>query len=630
MSDSRFDPYIEAEPGDPIRAEDWNNLQERIKQDIFGGELNADTVNGVGASQSAEPGKLLALNEEGKLPADITGDADTVDGKDADDFALRDHSHDGSTVYVKRLVRINPNGRIVIEHNLGEHPLVDLYELTDLDVPKTDQFPDGHRKIYIVYGQEDRKAARFFTSMDSEEYDWGDPIVDILEEEGVTYNDEMLFQSVLNSLWQKLSHKYNITHGLSRIIKEEIMTMTMGELERGSKLSQIYFVMRPKQYDCGPCSISEVIKIKETCKKTDEEVVGTFYPRIAVAHLSKNATEITNRSYIVPKFGKEDEFRECVENGRFRLVPLSWKRCGGTNIEDDPPEDGDEISVEVVTDVNLTPVVRGFETKTEALQGIPSVVTDVPTQNISVVSGLDVGTSTIKTFDGTLTKTGFPQVDLVTGLLTRDVNVVTNIKPQTQIVKVAEEPTRVSVNPEISSFVNSMKLRSTELNSALAKELFPNLQPSELERMNLVMKKEDVNTAELSHNISSLVTDIETSPVEVIALVESEEATIKVADDVTRQPFPPVADFVTDVPAQDVTVVTSAVPKKETIMVSGKPTIASFPGVPSIVTGVNAKSVDVVTSVDKTELKFKKECVKVEKQRKPFWVCLMVLLKKGC
>lgn len=49
------------------------------------------------ASETAEAGKLLYADENGKLPASITGDADTVDGKHASDFALDTHSHSAAT-----------------------------------------------------------------------------------------------------------------------------------------------------------------------------------------------------------------------------------------------------------------------------------------------------------------------------------------------------------------------------------------------------------------------------------------------------------------------------------------------------------------------------------------------------
>jgi hypothetical protein len=48
--------------------------------------LNADLLDGIHAATSATANKLLALNASAKLPASITGDADTVDGKHASDL----------------------------------------------------------------------------------------------------------------------------------------------------------------------------------------------------------------------------------------------------------------------------------------------------------------------------------------------------------------------------------------------------------------------------------------------------------------------------------------------------------------------------------------------------------------
>lgn len=42
---------------------------------------------------TAAPGKVLKLDSEGKLPASITGDADTLDGMHAADFAPVNHAH---------------------------------------------------------------------------------------------------------------------------------------------------------------------------------------------------------------------------------------------------------------------------------------------------------------------------------------------------------------------------------------------------------------------------------------------------------------------------------------------------------------------------------------------------------
>jgi microcystin-dependent protein/subtilisin-like proprotein convertase family protein len=60
--------------------------------------VDADTVDGIHASATAEADKLLALDTAAKLPADITGDADTVDGAHAADLAQAGHAHDADYV----------------------------------------------------------------------------------------------------------------------------------------------------------------------------------------------------------------------------------------------------------------------------------------------------------------------------------------------------------------------------------------------------------------------------------------------------------------------------------------------------------------------------------------------------
>lgn len=54
--------------------------------DATGIGLNADQVDGIHAAATAQANKLLPLNASGKLPASITGDADTLDGYHASDL----------------------------------------------------------------------------------------------------------------------------------------------------------------------------------------------------------------------------------------------------------------------------------------------------------------------------------------------------------------------------------------------------------------------------------------------------------------------------------------------------------------------------------------------------------------
>jgi hypothetical protein len=58
-------------------------------QEPIPGNGNADTVDGYHASNAPAPNTILVLNDEAKLPADITGNANTLDGHDSNDFLLR-------------------------------------------------------------------------------------------------------------------------------------------------------------------------------------------------------------------------------------------------------------------------------------------------------------------------------------------------------------------------------------------------------------------------------------------------------------------------------------------------------------------------------------------------------------
>ena len=51
----------------------------------------------IGQSLMAGDGKLLFMNADGKLPASITGDANTLDGHDSTYFAAASHSHSNAT-----------------------------------------------------------------------------------------------------------------------------------------------------------------------------------------------------------------------------------------------------------------------------------------------------------------------------------------------------------------------------------------------------------------------------------------------------------------------------------------------------------------------------------------------------
>jgi hypothetical protein len=81
--------------GEPAKISQWLSwITNRIK--AITGKANWYDTPDTALSDiviAAAPNKVLKLNADGKLPASITGDAQTLEGKTAADFAAADHQH---------------------------------------------------------------------------------------------------------------------------------------------------------------------------------------------------------------------------------------------------------------------------------------------------------------------------------------------------------------------------------------------------------------------------------------------------------------------------------------------------------------------------------------------------------
>ena len=129
-------PYIPHGPGDLITAEDWNEVQVLIKEDI--------------ASQVGEVETALEEFKEAPVDADTFGGKAPEEWKEDLDkrYAPLDHSHDGVRRYQRYFLELETKLSItlndgtaltilqpaVIEHGMGRHPVIQVYELLDLPI----------------------------------------------------------------------------------------------------------------------------------------------------------------------------------------------------------------------------------------------------------------------------------------------------------------------------------------------------------------------------------------------------------------------------------------------------------------------------------------------------------------
>ena len=86
----------------------WSGITN--KPTTIAGYGITDAVNTNIITDYAEAGKLLKLDEQGKLPTDITGDAKTLDGKRATDFVSTDNVSD--TPEAGKLLKLNGEGKL--------------------------------------------------------------------------------------------------------------------------------------------------------------------------------------------------------------------------------------------------------------------------------------------------------------------------------------------------------------------------------------------------------------------------------------------------------------------------------------------------------------------------------------
>ena len=101
-----------AEAGKLLKLDEQGKLPTDITGDAktLDGKRATDFVSTDNVSDTPEAGKLLKLNEEGKLPTDITGDAKTLDGKRATDFVSTDNVSD--TPEAGKLLKLNGEGKL--------------------------------------------------------------------------------------------------------------------------------------------------------------------------------------------------------------------------------------------------------------------------------------------------------------------------------------------------------------------------------------------------------------------------------------------------------------------------------------------------------------------------------------
>ncbi|HEY6188617.1 MAG TPA: hypothetical protein VIW80_13250 [Pyrinomonadaceae bacterium] len=142
---SNIEPYISHNPGDLWTAEDWNDVQKKIKQDI---------------------GDQIKVAVENKKTIEHADNADKLENQSLDELTqaiLEKVRQDlpKRTGYRSYFKRLTPNVEKIIEHNLGSFPLVDIYGLRPFtSVCSEDDLTIKNPKTFFYLYQDEEKTVR--------------------------------------------------------------------------------------------------------------------------------------------------------------------------------------------------------------------------------------------------------------------------------------------------------------------------------------------------------------------------------------------------------------------------------------------------------------------------------------
>lgn len=246
-------PYVEHHPGDLIAAETLNQVQMDIRDDI--------------SRQIA-----VAKDDIRHTGVDKAKDADMFDGSTQTDFvqsldtryAPKVHGHEGQTAYRRYIKEFDVDAgttRILLKHDLGGYPLVDIYELLPVAAPTTGT---GGKpcKLFFYYGAKDAEQFGLLIRVGKDRARLGIGFEELLRELAVAYNDNTVVEDVLNDLQEKLWENPNdeLTFCTSPWVDECCgERRTVGDLKRGGQWDDLRVALRPRKCgkgaDAGTCQV---------------------------------------------------------------------------------------------------------------------------------------------------------------------------------------------------------------------------------------------------------------------------------------------------------------------------------------------------------------------------------------
>lgn len=238
-------PYLERTPGDLITAEDWNDMQRRVRKDI--GDTTKKAVDQLTRVQAAGNSDKL----EGKSLSEVT---DEVIRR-----AVQEIRSESGYRQLFKVLRVGEDN--IIKHDLHLCPLADLYQLDYFQVvccEDKDTYP-AWTTFYLHHEGEDRVRyakgeQRGSLSIQPERGpEFKMPFRELLSRYKVQYDDETSLSDVENDFWQALfsdpndrfsDDQYCHSPWFDKCCREE---KTVGEAKRNGDWDDLFIQMRPRK-----------------------------------------------------------------------------------------------------------------------------------------------------------------------------------------------------------------------------------------------------------------------------------------------------------------------------------------------------------------------------------------------
>jgi hypothetical protein len=191
-------PYISRNPGDLVTAEDWNELQRKIKADI--GAQVGDAIKNLTTVQNSDNTHKIDNQTADELTNAILERAKQV-------LPLR-------TGYLRMFKRAKKGEELVIKHSLAASPVVDLYQLEEFEVIcSEDEIKSRTNALFYLYHTGEKKIR---TKVDEPappgvqtaiiepdgETPFRIPFSEMLSLYKVSYNDNSSLDNLVTEFWE--------------------------------------------------------------------------------------------------------------------------------------------------------------------------------------------------------------------------------------------------------------------------------------------------------------------------------------------------------------------------------------------------------------------------------------------